>query len=339
MRVGRYIVALLVAGAAASWLALAPASEHPTSPPGAAPLVVEARIPLGDVRGRIDHLGVDLKRQRLYVAELGNDSLGVIDLKERKTLRTLTGLKEPQGIGYEPTTDTVYVANARDGSVRIFNGSDLEPLGEIPLGDDADNVRIDESAHQVWVGYGSGALAVIDPVSRRREADIALHGHPESFRLESPGARVFVNVPDSGEIAVIDRATNRQTGTWKTGELRANFPMALDDADQVLAVFRHPRKLVAFSKHDGRVLQSLDTCGDSDDLAVDLRRHRVYVTCGEGFIEVFARGTAGYESAGRLATSPGARTSLFVPELERLFLAVRTSSTAPASVWVIRPES
>ncbi len=315
-------------------IALAP----PAPAAGTAPLTIDAKIPLGSVHGRIDHLGVDLKRQRLYVAELGNDSVGVIDLKERKTVQTLSGLKEPQGIGYEPTTDTLYVANARDGSVRVFNGSDLTPAGQIALGDDADNVRIDEATHRVWVGYGHGALAVIDPVSRRKVADIPLPGHPEGFRLEGTGSRIFVNVPDAGEIAVVDRNTNRQTGRWKTNELHANFPLALDDVDQVLVIFRHPAKLVALRKQEGHAVQSLDTCGDSDDLFVDSTRHRAYVTCGEGYIEVFSRGAAGYQAAGRLATLGGARTSLFVPELDRLFLAVRATLTTPASIWVIRPE-
>jgi YVTN family beta-propeller protein len=327
---------MVARGLAASFAWLTCAVALGASP---APLTVEAKIPLGSVHGRIDHLAVDVKRQRLYVAELGNDTVGVIDLKERKVAKTLTGLKEPQGIGYEPTTDTVYVANARDGSVRLFSGAELSPMGQISLGDDADNVRVEEQAHRVWVGYGGGALATIDIATRKKVGEIALRGHPESFRLESPGTRIFVNVPDAGEITVVDRAAGKIIDHWKTNELRSNYPLALDDADQVLSVFRHPAKLAVFRKSDGHLVQSLDTCGDSDDLFVDAMRHRVYVTCGEGFIEVFARGPRGYQTSGRLATSGGARTSLFVPELDRLFLAVRATLTAPAALWVIRPES
>src|ERR1700680_3221461 len=86
------------------------------------PLQLEAKIVLGDVRGRIDHMAVDLKRQRLFVAELGNDSVGVVDLANRSLTRTITGLNEPQGVGYEPSSDTLYVANARDGLVKLFDG-------------------------------------------------------------------------------------------------------------------------------------------------------------------------------------------------------------------------
>jgi YVTN family beta-propeller protein len=282
---------------------------------------------------------VDLKRQRLYVAELGNDTVGVVDLKAGRVAQTLNGLKEPQGIAYESVTDTLYVANARDGSVRIFRGEDLAPLGSLELGEDADNVRIDEMTHRIWVGYGSGALGVIDPNSHRKVADIPLKAHPESFRLAPSGPEIYVNVPDAGEIAVVDRNGGKQVAAWKTSDLRSNYPLALDESGHVLAVFRHPARLAVFRSEDGQRLQALETCGDSDDLFVDAKRHRVYVTCGEGAIDVFSRDGGGYRHTGKLATSSGARTSLFVPELDRLYLAVRARSSEPASIWVIRPES
>src|SRR3569833_54681 len=246
-------------------------------------LELEAKIPLGDIRGRIDHLALDLARQRLYVAELGNDSVGVVDIKERKAIRTLTGLSEPQGIAYVPSTDTVYVANAKDGAARLFKGADLAPLSQLALGDDADNVRVDEGAHRVFVGYGSGALAIIDTNTRVKVGDIPLKGHPESFRLDPSGKRIFVNVPDAHEIAIVDRATNKQISSWPTGMRLSNYPLALDEQERVLVVFRHPARLAVFQEKDGQVLNAVPTCADSDDLFADTRRHRVYVSCGEGF--------------------------------------------------------
>jgi YVTN family beta-propeller protein len=305
---------------------------------GSVPLSIQLRIELGPVQGRIDHLAVDLKRERLYVAELGNDTVGVVDLKQGKVVRTLPGLKEPQGVGYEPTTDTLYVANGKDGSVRVYQGADLTPLDSIELGDDADNVRIEEAAHRVWVGYGSGSLAVIDANTRSKVADIPLAAHPEGFRLDPGSPRIFVNLPRARQIAVVDRSASKQVGTWKTDLLLANFPLALDDAGQVLSVFRLPARLAVFRKQDGQRLQVLDTCGDSDDLFVDSKRHRVYVTCGDGNIDVFTHEASGYQHVGKLATSSGARTSLFVPELDRLYLAVRATSSTPAAIWVIRPD-
>src|SRR5262252_4871848 len=287
-----------------------------------APLELETKIPLGAVSGRIDHLAVDLKRQQLFVAELGNDSLGVVNLAARRMRSTLPGLKEPQGIGYEPSTDTVYVANAGDGSVRLLWAEDLTRKGRIDLGDDADNVRIDAARNRVLVGYGKGALAVIDAKSRTKVADIPLKAHPESFQIDESAARAFVNLPDAGQIAVVDLEKGQVIGTLPTQGHRGNFPMALDrEAQRVLVVFRSPPRLLVLSAKDGAVVADIDTCGDADDVFVDAKRHRVYVSCGAGVVDVFEEREARYQRVGRIPTISGARTSLFVPELDRLFVA------------------
>jgi len=278
-------------------------------------------------------------RQRLFVAELGNDSLGVVDLRQARTVRTIDGLRAPQGIGYVPSTDTVYIANAGDGSVRLFQGANLVPAGEIALGDDADDVRVDQTAHRLFVGYKKGALAVLDIMPPHMRADIALGAHPEGFELEPSGTRIIVNVPDAREVAVLDRTSHRQIARWSAGALRANFPMALDEAQgTVLVIFRRPARLGVFRANDGKLLASTATCRDADDLFNDATRHRVDVICGEGVIDVLSTHGAGYRELGRLITAPGARTGLFVPQLDRLFIAVRATHGHPAAVWAYRTD-
>lgn len=302
------------------------------------PLVLESKIALGQVSGRIDHLAVDVARQRLYVAELGNDSIGVVDLKARRLIRTLGGFRRPQGVAYEESTDTVFVANAGDGSVHLLRGDDLTPVGKIELGEDADNIRVDGSTRQVIVGYGSGAIAIIDPSEHRKIAEILLKGHPEGFQLEASGRHIFVNVPDAHEIAVIDRSTNKQTESWSMQDLRANFPLAIDEARQsVLVMFRQPAKLGLFAMRDGTRRELIDACGDADDIFVDGRRNRVYVSCGEGFVETFRFQGDAYVEDSRVATSTGARTAQWIPEIDRLLLAVRATASEPAAIWVFRP--
>jgi len=303
------------------------------------PLILEAKIPLGQVSGRIDHLGIDVKRQRLLIAELGNHSLGVVDLAAGKVLHRAAGLSEPQGVAYVPFSDSVFVANAGDGSVHVLRGEDLTPIGRIELGDDADNVRVDATRSRVLVGYGKGALAVIDPAGLTKTADIRLKAHPEGFQIDETGTRVFVDVPDAREISVVDLATG-STQSLPTQGAGSNFPMAIDgEAHQVLVVFRSPPSLMALSSQDGHVGAKVETCGDADDVFVDRKRRRVYVSCGEGVVDVLESGEAGYRRLARVPTVPGARTSLFVPELDRLFVAVRAASNEPAAIWVFRPAS
>jgi DNA-binding beta-propeller fold protein YncE len=302
-----------------------------------APLMLETKIPLGEVSGRIDHLSIDVKRQRLFVAELGNNSLGVVDFAAGKVLRRIGGLSEPQGVAYVPFADSVFVANAGDGSVHVLRGDDLAPIGRIELGKDADNVRVDTQRNRVLVGYGNGSLAVIGPATRTKAADLRLKGHPESFQIDETGTKVFVNVPDACDIEVADLASEATRSLPMHGA-GSNFPMAIDrDARRVLLVFRSPPTLMALLSEDGRIVAKIETCGDADDLFVDPKRRRVYVSCGEGVVDVLEQREAEYRRLARVPTVSGARTSLFVPELDRLFVAVRARSNEPAAIWVFRP--
>jgi DNA-binding beta-propeller fold protein YncE len=306
---------------------------------GEAPLIVDAKIPLGDVKGRIDHLAVDLRHDRLFVAELGNGSLSAVDLQAGKVLKRIEGLDEPQGVAYAARHDLVYLASGGDGTVRRYRGEDLSPIGEkLKLGDDADNVRVAADGDRVVVGYGDGALAVLDALSGGKVGEVRLPAHPESFQLERGGSRVFVNLPKASQVGVVDLAAGKQVARWVAGELGANFPMAIDEeAGRLLVVYRHPAMLVAFDSRTGKIAARLPTVGDADDVFVDAKRHRIYVSGGEGAVAVIDAGSAGYAELARVHTVSGARTSLFVPERDRLYVAVRASGREPAAVWVLRP--
>jgi hypothetical protein len=324
------VIALAAVGAVLS------ATRDASAQSNEAALRIEAKIPLGEVRGRIDHMAADINRRRLFVAELGNNTVGIVDLDQGKVLQVLGGLKEPQGVGYLPSTDTLYVANGGDGSLRLFQGPTYTANGRIDFGDDADNVRVDQSNQRVVVGYGAGALAVIDGAKTNKTGEVRLPAHPEGFQLEPGAGLAYVNLPNARGIAVADLSSGKVIAIWPIGGASANFPMALNgDSNHLLAVFRSPPKLGVFDKRDGSIVRTVDTCGDADDVFMDAKRHRVYVSCGAGMIDIFD--ARSYERLSRLPTVSGARTSLFVPELDRLFLALRASGGNPAAIWVLSP--
>jgi DNA-binding beta-propeller fold protein YncE len=241
-------------------------------------------------------------------------------------------------VGYEPSSDTLYIANGGDGSVRLYRGGDYTETSRINLGDDADNIRIDPDAKRVLIGYGGGAIATIDPATRTKSADFRLPAHPEAFQIDRKTNQIFVNVPRSSAIVMLDGATGQQKGTWSTKDAAGNFPMAIDDdAQRVLVAFRNPPRLGVFSAHDGERIAGVELCGDADDLFLDTKRGRVYVSCGEGFLDVFEARDRSYRRLGRVPTVRGARTSYYAPSVDRLFLAVRAASPEPAAVWVYRP--
>ncbi len=305
-----------------------------------APLMLERKIVLKNVSGRIDHMAIDLARKRLFVAELGNGALEVLDVTTGTVLRRIEGLKEPQGVGYSEKADMVAVASAGDGTVRFYRGEDFTPAGMVGLGDDADNVRVDPKTGNFVVGYGDGALAIIDPVRKTKLSDVRLPAHPEGFQLDVERGLAFVNVPDAQQIAVVNLATNTSPTAWRTPNARANFPMAYDPERQELAiVFRNPAELVVMDANNGQAKVRLPACGDADDVFFDSRRARIYVSCGSGEVASWHRDAAGYTSLPPLRTAGGARTSLFVPALDRLFVAERARLLgSTATILVLRPE-
>jgi DNA-binding beta-propeller fold protein YncE len=301
----------------------------------ASSLILESTISLPNVKGRIDHLAMDIEHQKLFVAELENGTVEAIDLATGQLVGRISGLREPQGLAYLPARGELVVASG-DGTVRFYGANDLSLLSEVTLGDDADNVRISPKTGSVVVGYGAGALAIIDPSTRKVSGTITLSAHPESFRIDAEGRRVFVNLPGAGKVAVADLEEQKVTATRGAG-YGANYPMMYDPSSNSIAVgYRLPARLV-ISDADGKVLRDIDTCGDSDDLFFDLPRKRIYVTCGSGEIDVFSSGTKGYQRTARIKTRDGARTSLFSPDLDRLYVAARAAGGKPAAILVFRP--
>lgn len=239
---------------------------------------------------------------------------------------------------YVPETDRIYVANGDDGSVRIFDGSSYALLKTIDYGDDADNLRYDSRRQRIYVGYGSGGLGEIDSKGNK-VADIKLDAHPESFQLEKSTARLYVNLPSSRKIVVIDREKHAILATWKTGMALENYPMTLDESDyRLFVVTRLPARLLVFDTRSGNIVQKLPAVGDCDDVFYDQNRKRIYASGGEGAISVFEQKDPDhYSELARIPTVKGARTSYFSPDLDRLFLAVRRQGSQPAAIQIFVP--
>jgi DNA-binding beta-propeller fold protein YncE len=304
---------------------------------GPAPLTLDRMIALPGVAGRIDHMTLDVAHKRLFVAALGNGTVEVVDLAKGQVTGHIPGLKEPQGLVYLADRDELVVATG-DGKVGFYRAADLVRVGQMTLGDDADNVRIDPTTGMVIVGYGAGALAVIDPATRKVVATMPLAAHPESFRIDAQRGRVFVNLPGAGQIAVGNLKAAKVTSSQRAVHT-ANYPLLYDAAaNTVTVVYRLPARLVTTDAETGKVLQDIGACGDSDDVFQDPKRQRLYVSCGSGEVDVIAGAAGHYRLEAQFKTVPGARTSLFVPELDRLFVAARAEGGKSATLLVLRPQ-
>lgn len=288
------------------------------------PLRLVQRIPLEGVEGRIDHMAVDPESRRLFVAALGNGTVEVVDLRLAKRVESLRGFREPQGVAFAGTPPRLFVANGGGGTCVMLDGASLARLRTLLLAEDADNIRFDPGAGRVYIGYGTGGLRVLSAVTGDSLGDIPLPAHPESFQLEAAGPRIFANLPDRGEVAIIDRAKGRVIGQWRLEGLRGNFPMALDEEGHRLFVgCRAPAAVVTLDLRSGRRGPTIPIDGDVDDLYYEVTTRQLLASCGAGFIDVVGAAPSGKPAiVARIPTAPGARTALYVRALRRLYLAV-----------------
>ena len=297
-------------------------------------LKLKQTIPLPGVEGRIDHFALDASGERLFVCALGNNTVEVLDLRKGERIRSITGLGAPQGIVYIPELDRLFIANDKGGLCKIYDGKSFQTVGELNFKDDADNVRYDNAAKKIYVGFGSGGIAIVNAPDGKQIGSIKLSAHPEAFELEKNGKRIFVNVPNSRHVAVIDREKGEVVTTWKTDLAFGNFPMALDEANHRLFVgCRLPSKLVILNTESGEVAAKIDISGDPDDLFYDAKRHRIYAICGAGKIDIIEQTDPNiYAASAKVNTADGARTGLFVSEGETLFVAVPHRGSQKAEV-------
>jgi DNA-binding beta-propeller fold protein YncE len=309
-------------------------------------LSLHSQIPLTNVKGRIDHLSVDMKGQRLFVAAVANHTLEVIDLQSGKQVHTITNLAEPQGVFYEASNNRLYVACALDGTTKIYDGTTFHLLGTVKFPDDADNIRYDARSKSTIVGYagakalrnreeGTGGLGFIDS-GGKKTGEVVIDAHPESFQLEKTGTRLFVNVPDKEEIEVVDAVSRKVVARCPVTSAKDNFPMALDEAHHRLFVgTRTPPRLLVFDTESGKEIASAEIAGSSDDLFYDSAKGSVYVLTSQGAIDVFQQRDANhYDHIGRINTPAHTQTGLYVPEWGKLFAAVPNQGEQSAEIQV-----
>jgi DNA-binding beta-propeller fold protein YncE len=307
------------------------------------PLQLEEQIPVPSVAGRLDHFTADAKRRRLFVSALGNNTVEVIDVFAGRVVHSIKGLAEPQGPLYVPAVDKLYVANAEDGKVKVYDGATYTLRKTLDFGKDPDNMRYDEASKTVFVGFGEddGGIAMIDPKTDERVGQMyKTEGHPESFQVEASGGHIFVNVPDAGNVVEsIDKKTGAVT-KWPLKGLRANYAMALNEEDhRLFTITRKTPMMVVLDTQTGNEVARLRAAGECDDVYFDASRKRIYVIGGEGLISVFQQNDPDhYELVANVPSSVGIRTGYFFTKRDRFYVGVPAKGSEPAQVWTYEAE-
>jgi DNA-binding beta-propeller fold protein YncE len=307
------------------------------------PLQLEEQIPVPGVAGRLDHFTSDAKRRRLFVSALGNNSLEVIDVFAGRVIHSIKGLAQPQGPLYVAGVDKLYVANAEDGKVRVYDGATYTLRKTIDFGKDPDNMRYDEASKMVFVGFGEddGGIAMIDPKTDERVGQVyKTGGHPESFQVEASGGHIYVNVPDADNVVESFNRKNGAMTKWPLKGLRANYAMALNEEDhRLFTITRKTPMMVVLNTETGSEVARLRAAGECDDVYFDALRKRVYVIGAEGFISVFQQNDPDhYELVANVPSGIGIRTGYFFTRRDRFYVGVPAKGSEPAQVWTYEAE-
>ena len=306
----------------------------------AEPLNKVGSISLGSVSGPINGLALDFANQRLFVLEGGAGRLAVVDLAAGSVSQTLQGLAAPTGLARAPAENRLYVGTG-EGKIAIYSGVPLAPQPGISMGPDLGALHYDAGSERIYLGFGAKKIAILDTTHNKHWNDIRLDGRPGPIALEDGGSLLFVGAVGEKRIMVADRDGNKQTASWATGDNADPLSLALDeDAGRLIAVFKQPAALAWFDLTDGSLKGQAEACTNPGQLLADGSRNIVYLTCGDGRIDIYRRDAAGsYAKTGSIDTAAGATAALIVPISGRLYLAVPSVNGQPAEIRVYAPAS
>lgn len=299
-------------------------------------LTLYAKIALPNVSGRIDHIAFDAANNLAFIAALGNNTVEAVNINTKQVVHTIKNFHEPQGIVFIPSLQKLAVANGDDGTCIFYDTKNYSVLNTIKLKGDADNIRYNRETNLLYVGYGNGAIGIIDAGEMKLINSIPLDGHPESFQLNKKQNRLYINVPDADETEVADIITNKVIAKWKNTNASSNFPMALDEEHNRLFICcRSPAKLRMINTQSGKDITSIQCSGDADDVFYDAADSLIFISAGRGYIDVFkTTGNNTIQQINHIETASGARTSLLLPAEKKLLLAVPAHNGNSAALWV-----
>jgi WD40 repeat protein len=315
-----------------------------------APLRLVQTIPIPNVKGRIDHMDVDVKGKRLFVAGLENGSLEVVDLQAGKWLKSIPGFKKTQGVAYVPSLNKVFVASGDDGMLRVFRADTLDLLDTIKLDLGPNRVVYDPHSKLLYVGYGGkdagkdyGEVGIIDANTDKHVGDVRVEAHPAELLLHESGKTLFVFVSAASKVQVVDTNKREVVSTWSVSSQR-NGDGAFDEKTHRLFIgTRTPPRMIVMDSQTGKDVANLPTVDGMDGVYFDLRLRRIYISGGRdfdiGYIFAYQLKDADhYETIGKIPTKSGAGTSFWSPELNRYYVAAPAHENEGAAILVFEPE-
>jgi len=303
-----------------------------------APLTLIETTPLPGFSGDFDHFAADLKGSRLFLAAEDHQTVEVFDLKSGKSIHSITGFGQPHAIVYLPDANKLIVTDGDGfGRVALVSGENYQIMDTIKLPEGVDGAVFNPVNKYYYVESGGKTehqLNIIDTRTFKHVGDIALPGnHSEAMKIDRAGKKMYVNLTGTSEVGVVDLQTNKLTTRWPIADAKVQNSMALDEPNHRLFIAtRMPPKFLVLDTDTGKVVASLPCAPVNDDMWFDVARKRIYVTGSDTTTVIAQRDADHYEQVAEVPTGYRAKTSLYVPPLDRLYVAVSGKGKADAKL-------
>lgn len=294
------------------------------------PMKLVTTTPLPGFSGDFDHFGLDLKGKRLFLAAEDHKTVEVFDL-DGKQLHSITGFGQPHAILYMPDVNKLIVTDGDGfGMVELVGGVDYKIESTIKLPPGVDGAVYNPVNHDYYVESGgesgepSHKINIIDTKEFKLVGDITLPGnHSEAMAITRDGKKMYVNLSTPKEVGVVDLATHQLTARWPIPNAETPNSMALDEPRHRLFIAtRKPPKFFAFDTDSGKVVTSMDISQLNDDMWFDVARKRIYLSGSETTTVLSQTDADHYTHVAEVSTGYRAKTTIYVPQLSRFYVAV-----------------
>ena len=289
--------------------------------------------------------------RRLFTTPQANKAVDVLDLKTGKVLHTIPGFGNPHSILYLADRNRLFVTDGGIGSLRIFDATTYREIKSIKLELDADGIGYDDKSGYLYVSNGGDAagkeysfISIIDTAREEKIGDIRIEAPGlEAMLIDHANDRLYINLPESSRIAVVDLQKKSVIATWPLTMGKDNMAFAFDPEHRLLYVGCRDTdvrgSIVIVDTQTGKELKRLPIGGWVDSMFYDPATSRIYASSGVGEVFTYQRQPDGsYKGLEPVDTAVMAKTGLYSPELHRLFVSVPHLGGTVAKILVFKPQ-
>src|SRR5258708_1095019 len=301
--------------------------------------------------GDFDHFGADPRGNRLFLAAELAKTVEIFDLKTGARTGNIPGFGHPLVMHYLPESDRLLVTDGgfpegAPGAVQLVEGKSYRIINTLNLPAGVDHAAFNPVDQCYYVESGpevpggdTHLLNIIDLKTFALVGRVALPGEShEGMVIDRAGGKLYINLTGTDEVGVVDLKTRQLIARWPLpAGAHVAHAIALDEENhRLFTVTRKPEgQFVILDLDTGKVVTARPCVGVNSDISRDVANERIYIT-GSETVSVFAQRDADhYEHLAEVPSAWRAKSSIFVPELNRLYVAASGKGRPDAKLQLL----